>query len=339
MTRSPKLVLGASGYLGSNVVRRLVERGEQVRVLLRPTSSTRGIEDLDVEPFYGGLWDTDTLRAAMTGVDDVFYCVVDARPWARDPSELFRTNVEGLRSVLDVAVRAELHRFVFTSTVATLARKDEGLVEESEPHNWWDRAGPYTRSRVEAEQLLLSYVRDRGLPGVAMCVANTYGPGAQQAPHSEALGRAATGRDRTYLKGYWAEVVDVRDAAEALVLAAERGKPGERYAVAAGWWEQRELHRIAADATGAPTPNRGIPFGVLRVLAAGGEMLHRLGRDCPLNRETVDLMRVMTPLSHAKTERELGWQPRPVEQTVRDAALYFAAEQRTPTSQTGEQTT
>lgn len=328
MTRSPTLVLGASGYLGSNVVRRLVERGEEVRVLLRATSSTRGIDDLTVQRFYGGLWDSDAIREAMHGVDNVFYCVVDARPWARDSRELFRTNVEGLRNVLDVAVGADLHRFVFTSTVATLARDDNDLVDESQPHNWLDRAGPYTCSRVKAEQLLFTYVRERGLPGIAMCVANTYGPGEKQAPHSEALGRAATGRDRTYLKGYWAEVVDVRDAAEALILAGERGRPGERYAVAAGWWEQRELHRIAAETTGAPIPNRGIPLAALRAFAGAGDVLHRFGRDFPINRETVNLMRIMTPLSHAKAVQELGWAPRPVEQTIGDAARYFAEHSR-----------
>lgn len=325
MTDAAKLVVGASGYLGSNVVRRLVDRGEKVRVLVRPTSSTLGFDDLDVQRFSGGLWDTETLREAMADVDDVFYCVVDARPWARHPQELFRTNVEGLHNVLDVAVDAGLRRFVFTSTIATLARQDSGVVEESQPHNWLDRAGPYTRSRLQAEQLLMSYVQERGLPGVAMCVANTYGPGAVQAPHSEALGRAATGRDRSYLKGYFAEVVDVRDAAEAMILAADRGRVGERYAVAAGWWEQQALHRLAAETTGAPLPNRGVPFGVLRGLAVAGEVLHRLGRDFPINRETVSLMRVMTPLSHAKAEQELGWSPRPVEETVRDAARYFAS--------------
>lgn len=321
------LVLGASGYLGSNVVRRLVERGRDVRVLLRETSSTKGIDDLAVERCYGGLFDTDVVREAMQGVEDVYYCVVDARPWCRDPQELWRTNVDGLRNVLDVAVDAGLRRFVFTSTVGTLARRDDGLVDESMPHNWMDRAGGYIRSRVEAERLVLEYARERGLPAVAMCVGNTYGPGAQQAPHSEALGKAATGQDRTYLKDYWAEVVDVRDAAEALVLAAERGTVGERYVVATEWRSMEDLHRMAAEVTGAPPPNRAVPHGLLKVLAKVGDVAHRLGRDFPTNTETVTLTRVMTPLDHSKAVRELGWQPRPVEETVRDAALWFAARQ------------
>jgi nucleoside-diphosphate-sugar epimerase len=101
-----KLVIGASGFLGSHVTRQLVATGADVRVMLRRTSSTKGIDDLDVERCYGDILDDDALRAAMTGCDVVYYCVVDARMWLRDPEPLFRTNVEGLRHVLDAAVGA-----------------------------------------------------------------------------------------------------------------------------------------------------------------------------------------------------------------------------------------
>ena len=115
-----KLVIGASGFLGSHVTRQLVERGDDVRVMLRKSSSTKGIDDLAVERCYGDVFDDDALRAAMAGCDVVYYCVVDARMWLRDPAPLFRTNVEGLRHVLDAAVEADLHKFIFTSTIGTL---------------------------------------------------------------------------------------------------------------------------------------------------------------------------------------------------------------------------
>ena len=114
MTSAKKLVIGASGFLGSHVVRQLVERGDDVRVLVRETSSTKGIDDLHVERCYGEIFDNEVLRAAMAGCEDVFYCVVDTRAWLRDPAPLFATNVEGLRHVLDTAVDADLRRFVFT---------------------------------------------------------------------------------------------------------------------------------------------------------------------------------------------------------------------------------
>ena len=116
-----KLVIGASGFLGSHVAKQLIARGERdVRVLIRPTSSTCGIDGLPVDVRYGDIFDTEALRAAMDGCDVVYYCVVDARPWLRDPRPLWRTNVDGLRNVLEVASDADLYRFVFTSSIGTI---------------------------------------------------------------------------------------------------------------------------------------------------------------------------------------------------------------------------
>lgn len=171
-----KLVIGASGFLGSHVTRQLVAAGEDVRVMLRHTSSTAGIDDLDVERCYGDVFDDAALRAAMAGCDVVYYCVVDARMCLRDPAPLFRTNVEGLRHVLDAALGADLKRFVYTSTTGSLAISDGKPVTEEDPHNW-DQGGAYIEARVAGEDLLLSYARDKGLPGVAMCISTTYGPG------------------------------------------------------------------------------------------------------------------------------------------------------------------
>jgi nucleoside-diphosphate-sugar epimerase len=118
MAGAKKLVIGASGFLGSHVTRQLVDRGDDVRVLIRRTSSTKAIEDLDNH--YGDIFDDAAVRTAMAGCDDVFYCVVDTRAWLRDPAPLYRTNVDGLRHVLDAAVDADLRRFVFTSTNGTI---------------------------------------------------------------------------------------------------------------------------------------------------------------------------------------------------------------------------
>src|SRR3954454_24444710 len=171
--RMKKLVIGASGFLGSHVTRRLVVDGDDVRVMLRATSSTKAIDGLDVQQCYGDVFDHAALRAAMTDCDVVYYCVVDARMWLRDPAPLFRTNVEGLRHVLDAAVDANLKKFVFTSSTGTLAINDQRPVTEEDPHNWND-GGPYIESRVAAEDLVMRYARDNGLPAVALCISTTY---------------------------------------------------------------------------------------------------------------------------------------------------------------------
>jgi len=113
-----------------------------VRVILRPTSSTRAIDDLDLDRHYGEIFDDDALRTAMSGCDDVFYCVVDTRAWLRDPAPLFRTNVEGMRHVLDAALNTDLRRFVFTSTIGTIGRRAIGRpATEEDQFNWADKGG------------------------------------------------------------------------------------------------------------------------------------------------------------------------------------------------------
>lgn len=320
-----KLVIGASGFLGSQVTRRLAERGERVRIMVRPTSSLRALRGVDADIVYGEISDPASLQAAMDGCDVVYYCVVDARPWVRDPSVLFRTNVEYLRTVLEVAVASRLRKFVFTSSVATLPRGDEIVAEDSGPHNWARLGGAYVRSRVQAENLVLAYARDRGLPAVAMCVANTYGPGDYlPTPHGGFVAAAARGKLPMYVRGAGAEVVDIRDAAEALILAGQRGRVGERYIVSAGWRNTRELHDLAASVTGARPARFGIPRRLLPIAGMTGEIVARCtGREIRVTRTTMRLMHTMTPLDHSKAVRELGWQPRPIEETVTDAARFF----------------
>ena len=176
------------------------------------------------------MFDDVALRAAMADCDVVYYCVVDARMWLRDPAPLYRTNVEGLRHVLDAAVEADLHRFVFTSTAGTLAVSDGRPVTEEDPDNW-NEGGAYVDARRAAEKLVMDYARDEGLPAVALCISTTYGPGDwQPTPHGSPLLRSLPGRFPLYL-GFSAEVVGIEDAARAMVLAGERGRIGERYII------------------------------------------------------------------------------------------------------------
>ena len=158
------LVMGASGNVGACVTRHLVSGGADVRVLLRKSSSTKGIEGLDVERYYGGISDTADVATAMSDRDVVYYCVVDTRAELRDPAPLFETNVNGLRKVLDVAVNANLRRFVFLSTIGTIAIGRNGeTVDEETPFNWSDQAGSYIESRRQAAQLVSSYAAQQGL--------------------------------------------------------------------------------------------------------------------------------------------------------------------------------
>lgn len=318
------LVMGASGFLGSHVTRQLARRGDDVRVLLRRTSDTRGIDGLDVERCYGDLFDDDGLRAAMTDVDVLYYCVVDARAWLRDPGTLFSTNVEGLRRVLDMALATGIEKFVFTSTVGTLAAgTDRPVTEEDEAD--WTGGGPYIESRRAAEALVLEYARTRGLPAVAMCVSTTYGPGDwQPTPHGGALAMVAAGRFPFYF-GYSLEVVGIEDAARAMLLAAGKGRIGERYIISDRFMSSQELHAVAAEAGGVRAPRIGIPLPVLYAGARINDLAARVvNRDLPFATAGLRIVENMGRLDHSKAVRELGWQPEPVRDSIQRAVRFFA---------------
>jgi dihydroflavonol-4-reductase len=323
-----KLVIGASGFLGSHVTSQLVTAGQDVRVMLRRTSSTKGIEDLDVERFYGDIFDDAALKEAMSDCDVVYYCVVDARMWLRDPGPLFRTNVDGLRHVLEVAVNADLRKFVFTSTTGTLAINDSRPVTEADAHNW-AQGGAYIESRVAAEDLVLSYARERGLPAVAMCISTTYGAGDwAPTPHGSIIAAVAAGRFPVYFD-YSAEVVGIEDAAQAMLAAADRGRIGERYIISDRYLSVREINGIAAAAVGRKPAQVGIPLPVLKAAARLNDLTAWIiNRDLPLAYAGIRMAELMSPLDHSKAERELGWTPRPVEESIREAAQFFAARRR-----------
>ena len=325
---SPKLVIGANGFLGSHVTRQLVAAGHQVRVMARENASTISIDDLDVQRFVGDIWDDDTLRAAMAGCDDVYYCVVDARGWLRDPAPLFHTNVEGTRNVLDVALDVQksgaLQRFIYTSSYVTVGRRRGHTASEADIIS--DRGmTPYVRSRVQAEELVLRYARERNLPAIAMCVSTTYGSGDWgRTPHGAIIAGAAFGKLPFVMAGIELEAVGIDDAARAMILAAEHGRVGERYLISEKMISNAEVARIAAGAAGVAPPAKTIPLAVSYALATAGTVKATLKRtDERLSLGSLRLMRAEGPLDHGKAVRELGWHPRPVEESIAEAARFW----------------
>jgi dihydroflavonol-4-reductase len=362
------LVIGANGFLGSHVTRQLVSDGEDVRVMVRDGANTIGIDDLKTTRFVGDIWNNDALREAMTGVDVVYYCVVDTRGWLRDPAPLFHTNVEGTRNVLEIATDIQkdgaLRRFVFTSSYVTVGRKrgrvateDDEIVDgrgtsptnrlrgetsptnrlrgetsptnrlrgETSPTNGLRGLTPYVRSRVQAEELVLRYAREHGLPAIAMCVSTTYGGGDWgRTPHGAIIAGAAFGKLPFVMSGIELEAVGVDDAARALILAAEKGRVGDRYLISEKMITNAEVTRISAEAAGMAPPGKRIPLAMSYALAAMGTAKARLrGTDEQLSLASLRLMRAEAPVDCAKARRELGWRPRPVEESIREAALFW----------------
>jgi dihydroflavonol-4-reductase len=317
-------VTGASGFVGSHTARLLAERGRKVRVLLRKTSSREALEGLPVDIFYGDVLDPGSLLTAMEGCGSVFHSVVDARFWLTDTTPLYRHNVEGLVNSMEAALARGVERFIFTSTMGTLGINPDGPVTEEIPFNWRDRAPPYILARLEAENRFLDFCQTRGLSGVALCVANTYGPrDYQPTPHGRMLWDVSRGRAK-FTVDTGAPTVDIRDVAEAALLAERYGGAGERYIIANEFISNREFCALAAAERGLPPP-RVIPYRVAYGVAWIAErifrMLHR--RDYLLSTDAVYLSNVFREMDNGKARRELHWNPRPIVETIRDAVACY----------------
>ena len=321
----PVLVAGASGFVGSHIVRLLVQRGRRVRVMLRKSSSSKALEGLAVEIVYGDALDPASLRAAMRGCGTVFYSVVDPRFWLTDQTPIYRNNVEGLVNAMDAALDCGITRFIFTSTMGTLGLNPNGPVTEETPFNWLNRAPPYIRARLEAENRFLACCRDMGLPGVALCVANTYGPqDYQPTPHNGSLWQVACGKQPVAID-VSQPTVDIRDVAEAALLAEAHGRVGERYIIANEFISNRAFFAMAVAQTGQPQP-KFVPYGLAYGIAWVAERMMKLLRikDSAISTEAIYLSNVFAALDNGKACRELHWHPRPLCETVEDTINWFA---------------
>jgi dihydroflavonol-4-reductase len=335
--RGRALVLGANGFLGSHVTRQLVAAGRDVRVLVRRTSDTRAIDDLTVERCIGDVLDPPSLAAAMVGCGTVFHCAVDTRAWLHDPAPLFRVNVDGLRNTIEAALAARVQRFVFTSTIGTIGRRAAGPSTEEDRIDAREQVPAYVASRLEAEHLFLAACRERGLPGVALCVGNTYGSGDwQPTPHGGLVRDAARGRMYFSWDG-GGPSVDIDDAARALILAETKGRVGERYIIAERWISFRDLIETAARAAGARPPLWHVPKRVMETGIRAIETVARaLGIETTATMASLECSRRIPDMDATKARTELGWHPRPIEAAIRDAVAFHLGSTRVGAAATRE---
>src|SRR5450432_552660 len=257
----PVLVTGASGFLGWHVARVLLERGYPVRALVRQGSR---ITDLDVERVTGDLRDAASLERAVSGCGLLFHVAADYRLWARDPRDLYRSNVDGTRNLLQAAQQAGVERVVYTSTVGCIGIPPPGIGNEETPVSIRDMAGDYKRSKFLAEQVALEVARG-GLPVV---IVNPTAPVGDHDRKPTPTGKIVL----DFLKGNMPafidtglNLVDVRDTAKGHLLAAERGKPGERYILGCENLTLAEILRRLARLAGRKAPTVRLPYGVAYV--------------------------------------------------------------------------
>ena len=320
------LVTGATGFVGSAVLRALVGRGEPVRALVRPSSSLRLLEGLPVEIVSGDLDEPASCRAALVGCDALFHVAADYRLWVPQPEAMYRTNVNGTRELLLAAAAAGVRRIVYTSSVATLGlRADHLPADETTRATLADMIGHYKRSKFLAEQAVRELIAEAGLPVVIVNPSAPVGPAdARPTPTGRVLLEAARGRIPAYVDT-GLNLVHVDDVAEGHLLAFECGRVGDRYILGGDNLPLGEMLALIAHLVGRKPPRLRLPAGALLPFALIAEAIARMGigGEPLVTADGVRMARKPMYFTSAKAERELGYRSRPAVEGLRDAIAWY----------------
>jgi len=319
------LVTGAAGFLGSHVARQLLARKESVRVLLRPTSQNRAIADLPLEYVTGDLRDPASLDRAMNGVRRVFHVAADYRLWARRPKEIYESNVTGTKNVLEAAKRAGVEQFIYTSTVATVAVDRPQLPNEATESQLGEMVGHYKRSKWLAEKEALNAAK-RGLPLIVVMPTTPVGPWDwKPTPTGKIILDFLNGKMPGYVET-GLNFVGVEDCATGHLLAAEKGKIGERYLLGAENLALKQVLDELEKITGLPAPRLKIPHGLALGAAYVETAFSRLvGREPQIPVEGVKIARHLMFVDCSRGQRELGFRPGPVAAALERAVRWYEA--------------
>jgi dihydroflavonol-4-reductase len=320
-------VTGATGFLGSHVARVLCEQGAKLRLLVRATSNLKNLQELPAETVTGDLRDPVSLEKAMAGCDTVFHVAADYRLWVRDPQEMYRSNVDGTRSLLQAARKNDVRRLVYTSSVATIGFRTNGsLADEDSPVSVSDMIGHYKRSKFMAEQVAL----EAGRSGMHVVTVNPTTPVGEGDVKPTPTGRIVLDFLKRKFPAYvetGLNLVDVRECARGHLAALERGTPGHRYILGGENLTLKQILDKLAGITGLPSPKVKLPY----IFAFATGVIDETITGRMLNKEpraTIDAVRMgkkMMFATSAKAERELGWKIVPVNDALRRAVEWFRA--------------
>lgn len=320
------LVTGGTGFVGSHLVRELLKRDHDVRCLVRPTSRIDNLKNLNIEPVCGDLRDLETLKQAAKGCDVVYHCAADYRLWCKDPTEMYASNVEGTRNVMQAALDEGIRRVVYTSTVGCLGLNDNGAPadEDTPVVSIADMVGHYKRSKFLAEEEVRGFAK-RGLPVV---IVNPSTPVGELDIKPTPTGKIIVDFLRGKMFGYvdtGMNLIDVKDCAEGHVLAAEKGRTGERYILGAHNITLKELFDALASVTDIASPRTRVPHWVAESYARLENFwsIRVAGREPDVPLESVKLARHKMWFDSAKAVRELGLAQSPIEKALERAVVWF----------------
>ncbi|MBZ5720079.1 MAG: NAD-dependent epimerase/dehydratase family protein [Acidobacteriia bacterium] len=318
-------VTGATGFVGSHVARVLADQGAELRLLVRSTSDPKNIQGLKAERVIGDLRDPGSLEKLMSGCDVLFHVAADYRLWIRDPDQMYRSNVEGTRAILDAARKNRVRRVVYTSSVATMGFTSNGRpADENSPVSLESMIGHYKRSKFMAEQVAL----EAGKSGMEVVVVNPSTPVGEQDIKPTPTGRIIVDFLKKKFPAYvdtGLNLVDVTECALGHAAAFEKGRSGERYILGGENLTLKQILDKLAAISGLPSPKVRVPYVVALATGVVDEMVtgHLFGREPRATIDAVRMGRKKMFVSSAKAERELGWKAGPVDDALRRAVEWF----------------
>lgn len=321
------LVTGATGHIGNVLVRKLAQAGEKVRAFFWRGEDSSPLAGLDVELFAGDVLDKGSLLQAMEGVDTVYHLagVISIMP-GRNPL-IWRVNVEGTRNVLEAARQVGVKRLVYTSSIHALRRIPPGRVmDETLDYDPENPYGEYDRSKAAASLEVRKAAQD-GLDAVIVCPTGVIGPyDFRGSEMGEVLRSAVQSRLMFYVDGAY-DFVDVRDVADGLIAAKEKGRRGESYILGGHKISVRELIDAVRRVTGRAIAGIKIPWPLAMLAARIAPLYYRLVKAKPrFTPYSLEVLQSNADISHLKAARELGFHPRPIYETIADTVRWFLEE-------------
>jgi len=318
------LVTGATGFLGAHIVRELLRDGATVRVLARKGGDRRNLAGLDIEISEGDLLDKESLAAAVRGCDTLFHAAADYRLWAKNPAAMYAANVDGTRNMLQAALEAGVARVVYTSSVGTLGNRGDGTPgDEETPVSLADMSGDYKKSKFLAEREAESFA-ERGLPLVIVNPSTPVGPlDIKPTPTGRMIVDFLSGRMPAYLDT-GLNIVSAAECARGHILAAEKGRSGEKYILGGENLKLAQIFSLLAEISGIPAPRWRLPYGPVLLAARINEALAAItGREPLIPLAGVQMAKKLMFFSSKKAKIELGYATTPACHALELAAAWF----------------
>ena len=322
------LITGATGFLGSAVLRLLIDEGYDVRVLVRKNADMRNIEEYDVKIIKGDLQNTESLKSAVYSCEQVFHVAADYRLWVPDPENMYKTNIDGTRNLILAATDAGVEKIVYTSSVATIGTNNDGTpADEMTPSSLENMIGVYKRSKFLAEQAVKDLVNEKSCPVTIVNPAAPVGPcDIKPTPTGKIILDTIRNRMPAYVKT-GLNIVHVDDVAQGHLLAMEKGEIGERYILGGDNMTLESIISYICNSENIKPPKIRLPHNLILPVAWIMECISKITGNEPL--ATIDGVRMSKKIMHfssKKAKMKLGYHSRPATEGLKDAIEWFNKE-------------